>query len=115
GVEDVVSAWKQEKGPVAADLFGKDYREIGVGVSLVAERPLYVLLFALSWEDFFRERTGALSDLERVRRNMLARVNRERDRRGLSPLRRHPYLDDAAQAHADDMFARRYYSHDSPN
>ena len=114
-VEAVLAEWRREDGVSAREFVGADYRELGVGVSFQKEPPVYALLFALSWEDFFRERTGALSDLERVRRDMLARVNRERGRRGLSPLRRHPYLDDAAQAHADDMFARRYYSHDSPN
>ena len=77
--------------------------------------PLYVLLLALSWEDYFHEQTGLLKDLEHVREQMLARVNRERASRGLTPLRRHPSLDEAAQAHADDMFRRRYYSHDSPD
>jgi uncharacterized protein YkwD len=76
--------------------------------------PLYVVLFGLSWDDFFREKTAPFADLERVRREMLARVNRERAAHGLAPLRRQPRLDDAAQAHARDMFARRYYSHDTP-
>ncbi len=113
-VEEVVAAWREERGGTARELIAPDYREVGVGVASKDDMPLYVLLLALSWEDFFRERTAALSDLERVRREMLARVNRERTRRGLAPLRRQPLLDQAAQAHADDMFARRYYSHDTP-
>jgi uncharacterized protein YkwD len=113
-VEEVVAAWREESGGTARELVMPEYRELGVGVARKDDVPLYVLLFALSWEDFFRERTGALSDLERVRREMLVRVNRERTRRGLAPLRRQPLLDQAAQAHADDMFARRYYSHDTP-
>ena len=112
-VESVVSAWREAQGVPARELVGADYREVGVGLSLKSETPLYVVLFALSWGDYFRDQTGALSDLERVRWDMLARVNRERTSRGLTPLRRQPYLDDAAQGHADDMFARRYYSHDS--
>jgi len=112
-VASVVSGWRESEGPPARDLIGADYREIGVGVSLEGT-PLYVVLFGLSWEDFFREKTAPFADLERVRREMLARVNRERTSRGLAPLRRQPRLDDAAQAHARDMFARRYYSHDTP-
>ena len=111
-VESVVSAWRQDEGVPARELVGADYREIGVGASF-AETPLYVVLLALSWDDFFREKTAPFADLERVRRDMLVRVNRERVGRGLAPLRRHPRLDDAAQAHARDMFARRYYSHDT--
>jgi uncharacterized protein YkwD len=83
-------------------------------VSFKTETPVYVLLFALSWKDFFHEKTSGFADLERVRREMLARVNRERAAHGLAPLHRHPRLDDAAQAHAQDMFTRRYYSHDTP-
>lgn len=112
-VASVVSGWRESEGPTSQDLIGADYREVGVGVSLEGT-PLYVVLFGLSWEDFFREKTAPFADLERMRREMLARVNRERTSRGLAPLRRQPRLDDAAQAHARDMFARRYYSHDTP-
>jgi len=114
GVEDVVEMWRAGKGAAAGDIVGAQYREIGIGVSFNTDVPLYVVLLGLSWGDFFLERTGALSNPERVRTQMLARVNRERVARKLAPLRRHPRLDDAAQAHADDMFARRYYSHDTP-
>lgn len=112
-VASVVSGWRESEGATSQDLIGADYREVGVGVSLEGT-PLYVVLFGLSWEDFFREKTAPFADLERMRREMLARVNRERTSRGLAPLRRQPRLDDAAQAHARDMFARRYYSHDTP-
>ena len=112
-VASVVSGWRESGGAPARDLIGADYREIGVGVSLEGT-PLYVVLFGLSWEDFFREKTAPFADLERMRREMLARVNRERVSRDLAPLRRQPRLDDAAQAHARDMFVRRYYSHDTP-
>jgi uncharacterized protein YkwD len=112
-VASVVSGWRESEGAPARDLVGAEYREVGVGVSLEGT-PLYVVLFGLSWEDFFREKTAPFADLERMRREMLARVNRERVSRGLAPLRRQPRLDDAAEAHARDMFARRYYSHDTP-
>jgi uncharacterized protein YkwD len=113
-VEDVVAGWAAAKDSSSRELTGPDYREIGVGVSFERDVPLYVLLLAVSWEDFFKEKTAALSNLERMREQMLARVNRERLAHKLAPLRRHPRLDDAAQAHAADMFARRYYSHDTP-
>lgn len=113
-VESVVAAWRAARGLSARELMGEDYREIGIGVSLETDVPLYVLLFALSWDDFFKERTAVLSNLEHMRAEMLARVNRERAAHKLAPLRRHPRLDDAAQAHAADMFTRRYYSHDTP-
>jgi uncharacterized protein YkwD len=113
-VETVVAAWQEEGGETARELVGADYREVGLGVARRNDVPLYVFLLALSWDDFFREKTGALSDLERMRREMLERVNLERAARSLPPLRRHPRLDEAAQSHASDMHARRYYGHDTP-
>jgi uncharacterized protein YkwD len=113
-VEAVVGQWRQNGGVPAAEIAGGDYREMGLGVSFHKDVPLYVLVLSLSWEDYFRERTDALKDLGRMRGEMLALVNRERTRRGIAPLRRHPRLDEASQAHADDMFLRRYYSHDTP-
>jgi len=113
-VEMVVATWQEEGGATARELVGADYREVGLGVARRNDVPLYVFLLALSWDDFFREKTGALSDLERMRREMLDRVNLERASRSLPPLRRHPLLDEAAQSHASDMRARRYYGHDTP-
>ena len=113
-VERVVAAWQEEGGTTARELVGADYREVGLGVGRSDDVPVYVFLFALSWEDFFREKTAALSDLERMRREMLERVNRERAARRLPALARHARLDQAAQGHANDMLARRYYAHDTP-
>jgi len=113
-VETVVAAWQEEGGATARELVGADYREVGLGVARRNDVPLYVFLLALSWDDFFREKTGALSNLESIRREMLERVNLERAARSLPPLRRHPRLDEAAQSHASDMLARRYYGHDTP-
>ena len=113
-VASVVAAWREEGGATARELVGADYREVGLGVGRSDDVPVYVFLFALPWEDFFREKTAALSDLEHVRREMLERVNRERAASRLPALRRQPLLDEAAQGHARDMFARRYYAHDTP-
>lgn len=112
-VGSVVAAWLRDGGDSAAEIVGADYRQMGVGVSFQRDVPLYVLVLSLSWEDFFHERTDLLKKPERMRERMLASVNRERLEHKLAPLRRHPRLDEAAQAHADDMFRRRYYSHDS--
>ncbi|HEV2063186.1 MAG TPA: CAP domain-containing protein [Thermoanaerobaculia bacterium] len=113
-VASVVAAWRDGGGTPAAEIVGRDYREMGLGVAIRNDRPLYVLLLGLSWKEYFHEQTDPLKNLEGMREQMLARVNRERTSRAIAPLRRHPRLDEAAQAHADDMFARRYYSHDTP-
>lgn len=113
-VASVLAGWKDSGGMPSQEIVGRDYREMGLGVAVRHDRPLYVLLLGLSWGDYFHEQTDPLKDLESMRARMLARVNRERTSLGLPPLRRHPRLDEAAQAHAYDMFKRRYYSHDSP-
>ena len=113
-VASVVAMWRGNGGTFAAEIAGGDYREMGLGVSFARDVPLYVLLLSLSWEDFFRDATEAFKDAELWREQMLAAVNRERVGRGLAPLRRHPRIDEAAQAHANDMLGRRYYSHDTP-
>ena len=42
-------------------------------------------------------------------------INAERSARGLKPLQPDRTLDAAAQAHADDMVANRYFSHTAPD
>ena len=88
--------------------------DLGVGIAARMEVPLYVFLFGLSWEDFMEGRRAELSDLPRVRRQLLERVNRERASRGLARVREDSLLDEAAQRHANDMLARSYYGHQSP-
>ncbi|MFD3726774.1 CAP domain-containing protein [Streptomyces sp. NPDC058671] len=47
--------------------------------------------------------------------DLVARVNAEREDAGCAPLRAERHMRTAAQRHADDMAARDYYSHDSPD
>ena len=56
-----------------------------------------------------------LRDIETVRREVLAEVNRIRDARGLVALERNALADLAAQRHAEDMLQRGFYSHRNPN
>jgi stress response protein SCP2 len=46
---------------------------------------------------------------------VVAATNRERAASGLAPLALEARLGTAAQAHAEDMVARRFFSHDSPD
>ncbi|MEU9856565.1 CAP domain-containing protein [Streptomyces sp. NPDC047974] len=46
--------------------------------------------------------------------DVIALANAERERAGCDPLRSEARLAKAAQGHADDMAARDYYAHDSP-
>lgn len=53
------------------------------------------------------------ANLNLVRAATLCLVNAERSARGLAPLADNAQLAAAAQRHADDMVARRYFSHTS--
>jgi uncharacterized protein YkwD len=62
--------------------------------------------------------TGVVPDAENiavVRDAVLCLHNRERAERGLPLLREHAKLRQAAETHAEDMVARRYFSHDAPD
>ncbi len=91
-----------------------DYRHLGVGVSALEGTPVYTFLLAWPEGDFFARETAGLSDLDRVRASMLAAANALRAKAGAGPLARDPRLDAAAQRHAEDMLARSYYAHQTP-
>ncbi len=55
------------------------------------------------------------SDLDRARADALDLVNAERALLGIAPLRYNALLEQAAQAHADDMAARQYFAHVTPD
>jgi uncharacterized protein YkwD len=110
----IVAFWTQPGNSLASEILSTTYGEMGLGVSFSRPVPVYVLLFALSWDDFFADATRNLRDPEGWRQRMLAAVNRERAAKGVPALKREPRLDRAAQLHADDMLQRGYYAHDSP-
>jgi len=110
----VVSNWSQPGNGLASEILAANYGEMGLGVSFSRPVPVYVLILSLSWDDFFADATRSLRDPESWRQRMLAAVNKERAVKGVPPLKREPRLDRAAQAHADDMLKRSYYSHDTP-
>jgi len=57
----------------------------------------------------------AAQDLASLRQEALSLVNEARRDHGLDPLATSGPLNRAAQAHADDMLRRGYYSHESPD
>ena len=52
--------------------------------------------------------------LKRTRELTLCLLNQERARQGVGPLRYDVRLEAASQAHSDDMVARRFFEHDTP-
>lgn len=83
-------------------------------------------VFATPGRHFIRVKAGSKVIAERAvevdyapvtgpwREQMLALANEVRAKAGRAPLRLCPTLNIAAQAHADDMLARGYYEHDTP-
>jgi uncharacterized protein YkwD len=111
----VLRAWKSQDNGTWKSLLDDDYRDLGIGVSKMRGAPLYSFLFAVPEGEFFIRATGPLRDVGRVRAAVLAEVNARRRKAGAPALRSSPALDKAAQGHAEDMLARGYFAHESPN
>ena len=101
-------------GPLAQAIARRELRDLGIGFAPRDKPSLYVFLFGLDWQTFLTAKREEFADLARVRRDLLERINRERIRRKLPRLRPDPKLDLAAQKHAQNMLARSYYGHQSP-
>jgi uncharacterized protein YkwD len=109
-----VRTWRRQSGETYRQVMGPDFRDLGVGVGRLDGAPLYTLLFAAPEREYYARRTSALCDQGAVRAAVRARVNAERARAGLPPLAESIELDRAAQQHAEDMLARGYFEHTSP-
>ncbi|HXO22808.1 MAG TPA: CAP domain-containing protein [Thermoanaerobaculia bacterium] len=111
-VAAVIAYFKEGDSYQAA--MGADYRDLGVGISAFRGVPFYAFLFAWPETDFYARQVAGISDLGKVREQMLERVNAARRAAGRAPLKDDPRLDAAAQQHAEDMQARVYYDHRTP-
>jgi uncharacterized protein YkwD len=92
----------------------RNYRDLGVGTAVVDGFTFHVFLFGWHQGDYFAGVTAGLGERARVAAEMLARVNEVRRRAGLVPLARNPLLDRVSQEHAEDMLARSYFGHWTP-
>jgi uncharacterized protein YkwD len=95
-------------------ILASEVRDLGIGFGRLRGSPLYVFLAAVPQADYFARGTAGIRDLDRARAEVLARVNDAREKAGLAPLRSNAHLDLAAQRHAEDMLARRYFAHENP-
>lgn len=107
--------WRGRNPSTFRDLLDPRYRDIGLGLSRLDGTPVYSFLFAVPQADYFARETADLRDPEAVSRQMLVRVNAERKKAGLRPLRLNSELARSAQRHAEDMLARGYFDHKSPS
>lgn len=92
-----------------------DIRDLGIGIGRRDKLRVYVFYFGLSAHESFARRTAALADRAALTREMIARVNQERQKARLQPLLVNPRLDSAAQRHAEDMLKRSFYGHENPD
>lgn len=110
--DEVVAYWRTD--PSYGQAMGRDYQDVGIGLATFQGVPLYTFVFAWPRAEFYHRQTEALADAARVRAAMLEQVNAERRAAGAEPLTADPRLDAAAQKHAEDMLARVFYDHISP-
>ncbi len=90
------------------------FRDLGVGIASENGATYYVFLFGWHQGDYFAGATARLADRARVAAEMLSRVNEVRRREGLPPFAPSPLLDRISQEHAEDMLARSYSGHRTP-
>jgi len=91
------------------------FRDLGVGTAAAGDgATLHVFLFGWHQGDYFADVTAGLHDRARAAAEMLSRVNDVRRRAGLPPVAPNPLLDRISQEHAEDMLARSYFGHDTP-
>jgi len=114
GVSSIVGIWKGDLKTSYDNIVSAKYRDVGIGVGSFEGVPIYTVVFALSLEDFFTGETADLQSLDQVRNQMLVILNDERIKEGLQTLTMNSLLNQAAQGHTDDMLARSYYAHNSP-
>jgi uncharacterized protein YkwD len=90
------------------------FRDLGIGAALTDSGTFYVFLFGWHQGDYFAGATARLADRGRTAAELLARVNEVRRRSELPPLASNPLLDRLSQAHAEDMLARSFSGHWTP-
>lgn len=110
----VIRNWQRGDSQTFRRLLDPQYRDLGIGLGQVRGTPLYTFLYAIPQGEHFSRETAGLRDLERVRAGILAEVNVQRKKAGAPPLSANALLDKAAQRHAEDMLARGYFAHESP-
>jgi uncharacterized protein YkwD len=99
---------------LSREALDEHFRDLGVGTAAGGRETLYVFLFGWHRGDYFASATAPLADHSRVAAEMLRRVNDLRRRAGLAPLAANPLLDRVSQEHAEDMLARSYFGHKTP-
>lgn len=110
----ILERWARDSAETLEALLASEFRDLGVGIAEVDDTPLYYLITALSIDDYYSPIVAALEDLAGVRAGLLEMVNAERRRARVPLLRLQQQLNHTAQGYAEDMLARDFYGHESP-
>jgi uncharacterized protein YkwD len=110
----ILQRWARDSPETLETLLASHFRDLGVGIAEVDGTPFYYLIAALSIDDYYSALATDLEDLSGVRAQLLEMVNAERRKARLPPLRLQHQLNHAAQGYAEDMLARDFYGHESP-
>lgn len=114
GARAVLEAWRRLDPERYAVALAADVSDFGSATATFEGTPLTLLLFALPRHAAFLREARALGTIPELREALVAAANAERVRAGLAPLVRLPEIDLAAQRHAEDLVARGYYDHVTP-
>lgn len=115
GIGQIMREWRRRDRSIWETVLSPEVRDVGIGIARMRGTPLYDFLFAVPEAEHFSRTTTGLRDPSRVRSEMLAAVNEVRRKTGAPPLRMNADLQEAAQAHAQDMLARGFFAHKNPS
>lgn len=113
--DEIFGQWREVRPRWYEEVRAGDFEHVGIGVSRHRALPVFSLVFGLTQRTLEWRLAEPLSDLDRVRDDLLRAVNAQRLSQGRHALQPDPRLDQAAQAHARDMLERAYYEHESPD
>ncbi len=109
-----VDSWMVRARHTFDNLHNPSLQHLGIGSADFGRLRFYYLIAATSRVAYYLDATRPLSDLSKVREQVLTLVNQERRKLRLRPLDSHPALDRVAQKYAEDMLERGFYGHTSP-
>lgn len=104
---------RSEAGSFEKTVLGP-FEEVGVGIARGDGGTALSILLAVPRASELRRLTEPLRDLEEVRAEALAAVNRARRNADLPPVEPEPHLDAAAQRYAETMLEEGFYGHVTP-
>ncbi len=110
----LLRSWQKLQGEWWTEVTTGEFEHFGAGLGRHGDELVCCVVFAFSKRSWEWQEAAPLADLAEVRRAVLAATNAARQKRRRRLVGPSPILDEAAQRHAEDMLARAYYAHRSP-